>query len=260
MVLILIIGLVAFIAIRASQNASQQRDIAVSRQLVTESEHLSAIDPVTAKLKSLAAWRIHPSDDAWQAMLAAASVPGIAVMTGHTGPVMSVAFSPDDKTLAGVSWDGSVRLWDVGSHRQVGSPVIYYSGFSSVAFSPDGKTLATGSADDDSVQLWDVDSHLLIGSPLTGHTDAIVSVAFSPDGTTLATGSWDKSVRLWDVASRRPLGSPLTGHTDGVISVAFSRDGTTLASGSEDNSVRLWDVASRRLVGSPLTGHTGLVE
>jgi WD40 repeat protein len=262
-VLVLIIGLVAFIAIRASQTASrasqtasQQRDIAVSHQLITESEHLSDVDPITARLKSLAAWRIHPSNDARQAMLAAASLRGIDVMTSHTGAVVSVAFSPDDKTMATGSADKSVRLWDVASHRQIGSPLTGHTGaVLSVAFSRDGKTLATGS-DDKLVRLWDVASHRQIGSPLTGHTGAVLSVAFSRDGRTMVTGSADGSARLWDVASHRLVGSLLTGHTDHIDSVAFSPDGRTMVTGSADGSARLWDVASHRLVGSPLTGQT----
>ena len=55
--------------------------------------------------------------------------------------VYSVAFNPDGKTLASGAADGTVRLWDVASHRQIRrSPAIYI-------FSPDGKTLASGAAD-----------------------------------------------------------------------------------------------------------------
>ena len=156
--------------------------------------------------------------------------------------------------------DKSVRLWDVATHRQIGSPLTGHTdGVYSVAFSPDGKTLASGSRDK-SVRLWDVASHRQIGLPThRPHRWRATRWRSAPTARPWPAAAGDKTVRLWDVASHRPIGSPLTGHTDAVSSVAFSPDGKTLASGSGDNSVRLWDVATHRQIGSPLTGHTDAV-
>ena len=257
----LVIGLaaVAVLAVRSSQEAARQRDVAVSRQLINDSEKLGDTDPAISKLESIAAWRINPSNDARYAMLAAAVRPGIAVLAGHADEVHSVAFSRDGKILASGSLDGTVRLWDAATHRQIGSPLTGHTGgVNSVAFSPDGKILASGS-DDDTVRLWDAATHRQIGTPLTGHTEVVNSVAFDPKRQLLASGSDDGTVRMWDAATHRQIGSPLTGHTGGVNSVAFSPDGKILASGSDDNTVRLWDAATHRQIGTPLTGHTEVV-
>ena len=193
MALVIGLALVAVAAFHARQEAIRQRDLAASGQLINESEVIGDADPSVSKLLSIAAWRIHPSGQDRYAMLAAASRPGIASLTGHTDRVHAVAFSPDGHTLVSGSYDGTARLWDMATHRQIGDPLNGHGEVYSVAFSPHGNLVATG-GQDTMVRLWNVATQRQIGAPLNGHDGEINAVAFSPDGRTLASGGTDDGV------------------------------------------------------------------
>ena len=179
----------------------------------------------------------------------------LSLLTGHTGAVDRISFSPDGRTLATGGQDKTLRLWDMETQTEIGTLQGHIGGPNTLFFSPDGRTLASRD-DDQTLRLWDVETQTQIHT-FEGHTGSVESVSFSPDGRTLATGGQDNSVRLWDVETQTEIGT-LEGHTEYVSSVSFSPDGKTIVSGSHDRTVRLWDVETQTEIGR-LEGHTWVI-
>jgi WD40 repeat protein len=171
-------------------------------------------------------------------------------LTGHQGPVVCIAFSPDSSLIATGGGDRIVRLWKISTSRQVAALKGHASGVHALAFSPDGQMLASAGADR-AVKLWDLGTNKERAT-LNGHTGLVTCLAFTADGNRLATGSEDRTVRLWD---------PLTGDNDRergrlkledqgqVRCLAFSPDGKYLAVGCRRRpSIGLFAVGDLRPV------------
>ena len=251
LVLLLVAALAgAGLAVRSARNsATQQRTANASDQLAAQSTALETADPVTAALLAGAAWRIAPTAQARYSLLQSLAQPVRGILAAQPGVVTTVAYSPDGKTLAAGYQDGTIRLWDVASHRLV-STASWGGAVLTLRFTGGGKTLEV--ADPAAVGVWDLRNEAKItAEPLPGVTGGRC-VAFSPDGTTLATGGDDGNVRLWDVATRQEIGAPMSSDLKPVEAVAFSPDGTTVAAASSDGTTQLWDAATQLEAGATM--------
>jgi WD40 repeat protein len=160
----------------------------------------------------------------------------------RSGLVVSVAFSPDGRSLSACGVEGSFALWDVGARRVRMTSAGRADAGVRAALTHDGATVAVANRDE-TVTLWDVATGRRRAG-LPAHAEAVRALAFTRDGATLASAD-GAGVRFWDTATGRPR--PGSGFAVvGVRCLAVAPDGRTLAAGDKDGWVRLFD---------PPTGH-----
>ena len=161
----------------------------------------------------------------------------VALLTGHTSAVWSVAYAPDGNTLVSAGWH-EIRLWDPNTQQH--KTTFENIGGRSVAYAPNGKTLAVGKR-----EIYLLNSKTgKRKSTLSGHTGEVHYLAFSADSNTLASASeWreDTTIRSWNARTGK-LKRTLKGHTGRIRDIAFSPTGNTLASAAwDENTIRLWN-------------------
>jgi WD40 repeat protein len=120
----------------------------------------------------------------------------------HPDEVGTVAFSPDGTRLASASLDGTAKVWEVETGRELLTLVGHTNWVRDITFSPTGARLATASYDK-TTKIWDAISGQTIFT-LDNNTE-VNGVAFSPDGARLATANIDGAMHLYVIDDVKPL-------------------------------------------------------
>jgi WD40 repeat protein len=238
--------MLALYAIRQRDEATRQRDAALSRQAGAQALRVIDARLDTALILAVEASRRADTFDARNALLTSLlRAPSLAFfLPGHRTSVTATALSPDGSlVVSGSSDDGVVMFWDVARRQALGEPVAaHQNGVTEIAFSADGRLLASAGRDG-TVQLWDAATRQRLGPLMNGHRVQVSALAFSKNGRMLASGDAAGSILLWNASERAADGAPLQAEQrNAITALAFDDRGTTLASADGFGSVMLWNL------------------
>lgn len=176
----------------------------------------------------------------------AQETPELVLPIGHSAPITSVAFSPDDEYVVSASEDTTIRLWERKTGREIRSFLGHQYSIYSIVFSPDGRYLISSHCagrgshlpTGNNIKIWEIKTGKQIFY-ISGQK-GVYSVDISSDGKYILSGSYCV-MNLWDSNTGKELMSFL-GHNHIVTSVSFSPNGLYALSASYDKTIKLWNI------------------
>ncbi|KAK0556774.1 U3 snoRNP protein [Tilletia horrida] len=146
------------------------------------------------------------------------------ILPGHTGPVVGLAFDPQGSgMLASISWDRTIRLWEVFGRSGNVEPFQLNADGLAIAFRPDGAEVCAST----------LDGQLAFFDTKSGKQTAVLDCRRD-----IAAGR-----KVNDKMSRRNASAGAA-----FTSVTYSADGRRVLAGGNANFICLYDVRERVLL------------
>lgn len=211
------------------------------------------------------------------ALVSPSTLHDVAVLRGHTAPVLALDCDWSGRWLATASKDNDARLWEIDAAASSFACVAVFTGHAesvaALALSrqrpqPGSRAaeerlpppfMLTGGADR-TIKKWD--TRALAPRALwtkRAHEKDINAIDISPDDRLFASASQDRTVKIWSADEGETV-AVLRGHRRAVWSVKFApAAGRMVATGSIDRTVKLWSLADYSCLRT-LEGHTSSVQ
>ncbi|WJI38725.1 winged helix-turn-helix domain-containing protein [Mesorhizobium opportunistum] len=246
-------GAGALVALKAREEARGQRDQALRNQFLslsflsersaaagnTEAAIRLALEALPSKEQPERPYLFEAEAALYKALLAHRQIkilrPGAAV--AHA------AFNPTGDRIVTGSYDKTAAVWDVSTGAETAILKGHEGAVERAEFSPDGSRILTA-ARDGTARLWDAVSgeQLHILRPVGNFPTAI----FSPDGTLVLTAGENSDATLWDARTGKKV---LGVSSDAYTRAAFSSDGRSFATAGK-RLVSIWNTADGALTRS----------
>jgi RNA polymerase sigma factor (sigma-70 family) len=186
---------------------------------------------------------------------------GKLTRTLQLGSQSPPVFSPDGKTIAFDATDGTIRLLDFQSGKELRRVnVLVGNGEHALEFSRDGTTLYTRSFYRLEVEAWDVatgKSLRSVGSSAVRDAfrnffhQYVSPLALAPDGDVIAVAGLDHAIHFVNVARGKADENPVAGP---VQWLQFSPDGKMLWTQSGSPRIQRWNPATGEQIGDISAG------
>jgi WD40 repeat protein len=160
-----------------------------------------------------------------------------------------LAYSPDGKLFAAVSYEGPVVVWSMPSGRKLHEFKVGRDVAGRMAFSKDGSYLAYPSGGRSHV--WDIKAGKELPAPAGGQWFAWV-FAFAPDGKSIVGTTASGQLRAWSLSDAKEIQAfeKVEGRS---IALAFVEKEKLIAVTTDGQSVAAWDVTRGKRLHEPIT-------
>jgi WD40 repeat protein len=161
------------------------------------------------------------------------------LITQVFGTPNAIVMSKDDLQMITAHDDGTIRIWERATGRELQRLTGHQSLVETIALSGDGRWLYSGSYDE-TIKEWSL-ADGICQRTFEGHQGSVETIALSGDGRWLYSGG-DDTIKEWNLADGI-CQRTFAGHQYGVTTIALSGDGRWLYSGSYDDTIKEWSLA-----------------
>jgi WD40 repeat protein len=171
---------------------------------------------------------------------------------------MALAWAPDGKTLASAGWDGTIRIWDAASGKQVRQCRGWLNvNGQALTYLPDGKTLAS-KGNESTLRVWDAATGREVRTLFPAQLQVGALAPGAEEGMLLELCT-DNTLHMWDLTTGRESGHLELSPGKQQARVALSAEGKRVAGWRLPDELTAWDAATGKELFHTATKLTNLV-
>eukprot|EP00088_Acartia_fossae_P061745 TRINITY_DN7427_c0_g1_i1.p1 TRINITY_DN7427_c0_g1~~TRINITY_DN7427_c0_g1_i1.p1 ORF type:complete len:440 (-),score=81.86 TRINITY_DN7427_c0_g1_i1:83-1402(-) len=164
----------------------------------------------------------------------------LQTLAGHKEAVSGVAWRSNEE-LVSVSWDHTVKIWELELGGLKSELVANKALFSVAVGGESGQQLLVGGAER-SIRMYDPKAGNDVKAAFTAHTGWVTAVSWAPASPQhFVSASHDSSLRVWDVRSNTTPLYEMTGHSDKILACHWLNQ--FIVSGGADNQLKFYKMA-----------------